>query len=131
MIYYILLLIIIYYLLYEYNIEKLTISDFYNNECSSLIIDKECINNLYICEDKDTKEDDCNNCVRDHLQSVCTDHNIVSNYCNIKKQCDNILSLCNNNCNNNCLDEYRDVISSVCTDQTYVDKYFNNKCKFT
>ena len=131
MIYYILLLIIIYYLLYEYNIEKLTISDFYNNECSSLIIDKECINYLYICEDKDTKEDDCNNCVRNYLQPVCTDHNIVSNYCNIKKQCDNILSLCNNKCNNNCLDEYRDVISSVCTDQTYVDKYFNNKCKFT
>ena len=68
MIYYILLLIIIYYLLYEYNIEKLTISDFYNNYCSILNIDNDCINNLDVCADKDTSNYDCNNCVTNFLQ---------------------------------------------------------------
>jgi hypothetical protein len=130
MIHYI-LLITIYYLLYEYNIEKLTISDFYNNHCSSLNIDKECINNLDMCADKDTNNSDCDVCVTNFLQYVCTDHNIVSNYCNIKKQCDDILSVCNNDCTNDCLKNNINTISSVCTDQTYVNNYFANNCKFT
>ena len=64
------------------------------------------------------------------FKTICDDHNIVSNYCRIKKECDDVLSLCNSdNCNNTCHSKHRNVISTVCRDHNYIQNYFKRGCQ--
>jgi len=130
--YYLIFIIFIFLIIYlhNYNIENLTIGDFYNTDCSANINDF-CINYLGICEDEDTQTEACNSCVNNIFKNICDDHNIVSNYCRIKKECDDVLSFCNSdNCNDNCHSEHRNVISTVCRDHNYIENYFNRGCTF-
>ena len=126
--YYLIFIFLMIYL-HNYNIENLTIGDFYNTDCSAK--NDFCINYLDMCEDKDTKTGACNICVNNFFKNICDDHNIVSNYCRTKSHCDDVLSLCDSdNCNDICHNKNRDIMSTVCRDHNYIENYFNRGCTF-